>query len=68
MDVDASEYVRLRNEYHVTMRVLAVLVERVLELTGSEIIELDETVVTNAPDLHAFMDEHRRVIGLKVTR
>ncbi len=63
-----GEYERMRAEHHATMRVLALLVEKFLEATGGDIVELDESAVLHAPDLKAFVDQSRWVIGLKVSR
>lgn len=63
-----AEYVRMRNEHHVTLRVLAVVVEQLLAKTGSDMLELSDQVVLNAPDLIAGRDEQRGVIELEVRR
>lgn len=63
-----DEYVRLRNEYHVTQRVLALVLEQLFEHIGGEILELTDEAVLNAPDLLAWRDDKRCVIGLQTKR
>lgn len=67
-DIDPAEYVRMRNEYHVTLRVLALVVEQLLTQTKSEILELTDEAVLNAPDLTAMRDSDKGIIGLRVER
>lgn len=68
MDVNPAEYVRLRNEYHVTLRVLAVVAERLLESGNLDMLVLSDEEVLNAPDLEAYRDDLHCQIGLRVTR
>jgi hypothetical protein len=65
---DDAEYVRLRNEYHITQRVLAAVLELYLKDHGGGMLELTDEYVLNAPSLVAFRDEPRKMIALRVER
>lgn len=47
----------LEVEYEMTIRVLAVLVERVQQLTGSGEVQISDQAVADQPDLTAWRNE-----------
>jgi len=62
------QHIRLRNEYHQTLRVLAVVVEQLLKQENGDTIEIDDDALLNAPDLVAWRDRAKNRTSIKVTR
>lgn len=58
----------LEAEYDVTVRVLAVLVERLQRLTGSHEIQISDAAVTDQPDLTAWRNEAEGSVSLRASR
>lgn len=63
-----ADYVRIRNEYHITQRVLAAVVELYLRDHSGDMLELNDEIVLKAPNLVAMRDEQRHIIALQVNR
>lgn len=63
-----EEYQRLRQEYHVTLRVLACVVEKLQGLTQQDMTLLDDYELLHSPDLQGYRDEDSNVIALTVSR
>lgn len=66
-----GELERLRNverEYRVTVRVLAVVAERLLAVTKAQELEVGADAMLDTPDLDAYLDPGRGVIVIKVSR
>lgn len=58
----------LEVQYDTTIRVLAVLVERVQQLTGSAEIQISVAAIIDQPDLNAWRDASDSIISLTATR
>ena len=59
----------LEEEYDMTIRVLAVLVERLQQLTGSAEVQIADRLVTgDLPDLTAWRNEDTATISLTTAR
>jgi hypothetical protein len=61
-----SEFARLRSEYHITLRVLALLVEQLTE--HEEVIVISDAALLQSPDLFAWRNEEDSCIALQVKR
>lgn len=46
----------LKEEYHMTLRVLAIMVERLQQLTGSSEVEISHLAINDQPDLQAWLN------------
>jgi hypothetical protein len=55
-------------EYQVTIRVLAVVVERLLERVGGEVIVITDEMLENSPNLDAGREEELHQVWIKVSR
>lgn len=66
--ISDEEYVRLRNEYHITVRALAVLTETILQLTGWDAIEVDDETLLHGPQLRAYRDGDNNVIRIELDK
>jgi len=58
----------LRREYAVTVRALAVAVERLLQVTGGDSLEISDEAINAAPDLRAWRNKNRSSVEIQVTR
>jgi len=58
----------LQREYAVTVRALAVAVERLLEFTGGDSLEISDQALSNAPDLRAWRNDDRSTVEIAVSR
>jgi hypothetical protein len=58
----------LRREYTITVRALAVAVERLLQATGGDSLEISDEAINAAPDLRAWRNSDRRTVEIQVTR
>lgn len=58
----------LEVEYDLTLRVLAVLVERVQDLTGGARIDIADAAIYDQPDLSAWRDAESGMICLSAGR
>lgn len=66
-----DELVRLKaveREYIVTVRVLAVVVERLLVLTHGKSVSITDEALTACPDLEAYRDDPARAVVISVSR
>lgn len=66
---DFEELVRLRQyerEHRVNTRLIAVLVERLLSVTGGDAIEVADTAITEARGLRAWRDPDRKSVLIAV--
>lgn len=63
-----ADYLRIRNEYHMTIRVLAVVCEQLLALKQMDAIEITDDVLNASPDLHAHRDEERHCTVIRTER
>jgi hypothetical protein len=61
-------YAQLRAEYDMTIRVLAVVVEQLLLLTGDDELQVTDQAVTDQPDLTAWRNESDHCISLRTSR
>lgn len=60
--------VDLEVEYDMTIRLLAVLVERVQEITGADEIQVSDQTVADQPDLSAWRNLSEHTICMKTVR
>lgn len=70
-DEYAREFERLKGverEYIVTVRVLAVVVERLLVLTNGKSLSITDEAIARGPDLEAYRDAPARTVVISVTR
>jgi hypothetical protein len=58
----------MREEYHMTLRVLAVVCERLLSLTEAERVEIGDAAIRDSPDLIASRDTELGRIVIRVER
>ncbi len=58
----------VEREYHVTMRVLAVMAERLLALTGGEFVAISDDALADSPDLHAWRNNDTASVLIEVSR
>lgn len=58
----------LEVEYDMTRRVLAVMVERVQQLTGSDEVQVGDDALADLPDLTAWRDEATGAISMHTNR
>lgn len=65
---DVARLVNVEIEYDLTLRVLAVMVERVQELTGADEIQISDQAIYDRPDLSAWRNAAKRTICLKTAR
>jgi hypothetical protein len=66
-----SELLRLKaveREYFVTVRALAVSVERLLQITRGDTLEISDANLADAPDLQAWRNADRNSVEIKVSR
>lgn len=71
LDEWTNEVVRLRaleTEYRVTLKVLAVVVERLLAGHEGEHVVITDEALTDTPDLVAWRDVERRQVVIAVAR
>lgn len=66
--ISRSEYTRVRNELHQTVRVLSVLAELLLKETDGQTLEIDDMALLDAPDLKAWRDTKRNVTCISISR
>lgn len=67
----ASEFARLRaleQEYRVTVKVLAIVVERLLDGSSGEHVVITDEALADTPDLVAWRDEARSQVVIAVAR
>lgn len=57
-----------QREYNVTIRVLAIVVEMLLKVTGAEQAEIGDAAIQDAPDLKAWRDDPRNAVVIEVAR
>lgn len=65
------EHARLRNierEYAVTVRVLAVVVERAIENANAHGLVVTDEALMNAPDLRAWREQEKYQVVIQVSR
>jgi hypothetical protein len=65
---NVARLARLEVEYAMTICVLAVLVERLQQLTGASLVQLAFPAVTDHPDLRAWRDEDTGMFNLQAGR
>lgn len=58
----------LEIEYDMTIRVLAVLVERVQDLTGGDQVDIADVAIADQPDLSAWRDAATGIMSLTARR
>lgn len=66
-----EEWARLKGvekEYQVTVRVLAVLAERLLALTGGDVVTVTDRALAESPDLNAWRDTAITGVAIAVSR
>ena len=71
LDGQVRELARLRaleSEYRVTLKVLALAVERLLAATGAERLEIDDQAMTDTPDLVAWREHDAARVVIAVAR
>lgn len=61
-------YGDIRAEYNTTSRVVAVLTERLLAITGGEAVYISDDVLMGCADLHAHRDDQHKLVAIAVTR
>lgn len=69
--IDADELDRLRataREYAMTVRVLAIIVERLLVFTDGRALTITDEAITHPPDLRAWRDEPSHSVIITVNR
>lgn len=65
---DAPAGPDLAAEYRLTMRVLAIVAERLLTLTKGERVLIDESALRDSPDIVSWVDRAEGQIVIKVSR
>lgn len=58
----------IRDEYQVTVRVLAVVVELLLAEVGGDTIEISDETLARSPDLRAWREPAKNTVAITVSR
>lgn len=58
----------MEREYRITVRVLAVAVERLLALTGGDLVEITDQALAGSPDLRAWREPAKSAVLIAVSR
>lgn len=71
VSIDPDELSRLQAtaaEYRVTVRVLAIVVERLLVMTGGNSMSITDEALARCPDLRAWRDDPAKAVVVTVSR